>query len=314
MAGILMIMLATSLWALDTLIRYPLLAKGYSTLDIVLLEHGLLLLVVLPILWRAFARFRTLTGRQWLQFVVIGGLGSAIGSLAFTHAFSVLNPSLVILLQKLQPVVAAILAYWLLKERLSGGYFIALGLSIAGSLLMVAPSIAAMFSEGSFAYTSENIAVLLAFAAALLAVVSWGASTVFGKQLSNSGLNSQELMAGRFSVGFAVLLVISLFASSSSTAPLASPSFVVPVALMVLLSGLAGMYLYYQGLARTQSSVAALAEMFFPVAAVLLNWAVLGANLSAFELLGGAILVLGSVLAQVDARPQPAVQGELTSP
>jgi hypothetical protein len=41
---------------------------------------------------------------------VIGGVGSAIATVAFTESFQFLNPSLVILLQKMQPVVAITLA------------------------------------------------------------------------------------------------------------------------------------------------------------------------------------------------------------
>lgn len=310
MTGILMIMFATFLWALDTLIRYPLLAQGYGTLEIVLIENLILFLIALPFLWRARMKFLSLNKTQWLAFIVIGGLGSAIGNLAFTHAFSVLNPSLVILLQKLQPVVAALLAFLLLKERLGPWFLGALGMCIGGSTLMIAPGIQAMFSNGSFAYTSENIAVVVAYGATLTAVISWGAATVFGKKLSNSGLNSTDLMAGRFSIGFAFLLIISIASPGNQFSHVTEVNFIGPIVVMVVVAGLLGMYFYYQGLSRTKSSIAALAEMFFPVAAVMLNWLVLDASLNFYEISGAFVLVAGSMLAQYqDQKNTPVLKG-----
>lgn len=285
----------------------PAIGQRLWHLEIVLVENLILFLIALPFLWRARQKFFALSKTQWLAFVVIGGLGSAIGNLAFTHAFSVLNPSLVILLQKLQPVVAALLAFILLKERLGPWFLGALGLCIGGSTLMVAPGIQAMFGQGSFAYTSENIAVVIAYGATLVAVISWGAATVFGKKLSNAGLNSTDLMAGRFGIGFAFLLVISLFSSGNQFNHIPDVNFVGPVFAMVLVAGLLGMFFYYQGLSRTKSSIAALAEMFFPVAAVILNWIVLDAALTPYEMIGAAVLVGGSMLAQYQDQKSTAV-------
>ena len=75
MTRILFIMLAATLWAADTLLRYPLLAEN-STLSVVFYEH--LFLVVAMAIWLAFTgqwRFK-LTAKAWLAFIVIGVFGS----------------------------------------------------------------------------------------------------------------------------------------------------------------------------------------------------------------------------------------------
>ena len=76
MAGLLLIVGACVLWALDTLIRYPLLFSGVSAWSIVWLEHAVLVIVLsywLVPLCRHFRR--RIAGGDLLAFVVIGGLG-----------------------------------------------------------------------------------------------------------------------------------------------------------------------------------------------------------------------------------------------
>ena len=55
---------------------------------------------------------------------------------------------------------------------------------------------------------------------------------------------------------------------------------------------------------RLPARTTAIAEMFFPVAAVGINWVALDASLSALQILGAAVLLAGSTfvaLTQVDS-------------
>ena len=71
------------------------------------------------------------------------------------------------------------------------------------------------------------------------------------------------------------------------------------VVLMVLVSGLLGMALYYLGLRRTTAKTAALGEMFFPFCALGLNWLFLDASLNLTQIIGGVLLLVGSTLIQI---------------
>ena len=110
MTGILFICTACLVWAFDTLIRYPLLGKGYSAVQIIFFEHLFLSLLFIPSIYRLIKKLLSSDKDIIFSFFIIGGVGSALSTLAFTKAFSLLNPSLVILLQKLQPVVAITLS------------------------------------------------------------------------------------------------------------------------------------------------------------------------------------------------------------
>lgn len=304
MTGIAFIIGACLLWALDTLIRYPLLFGGTSAWTIVWLEH--LLLVVMLVWWlRPLIPKLFADRRSWGAFLVIGGLGSALGTVAFTHAFGLINPSVVILIQKLQPVVAVSLAAVLLGERIDRRFLGLFALCIAGSLMIAWRDIAPALSLSNWA-SGEGRAQLLGYGFTLFAVFAWGASTVFGKQLSNRGYSTVELMGGRFLAGFLVLTPCLL----AFTAPLEAfaPSVASKVLLMVLLSGLGGMALYYLGMRRLPARTTAIAEMFFPVAAVTVNWLAPGihAPLSGLQIAGACVLLAGSTLiALTQSEPPP---------
>ena len=68
---------------------------------------------------------------------------------------------------------------------------------------------------------------------------------------------------------------------------------------MVLVSGILAMYLYYQGLRRISARAATLAEMFFPFMAILVNWVFLQKSLEVVQLVGGGVLIAGSLVIQL---------------
>ena len=311
MSGVLPIFAACLLWALDTLIRYPLLFSGASAWTIVWLEHAMLVAAMLwwllPML-RGRSRdgtladegVRRLDARTLVGFVVIGGLGSGLGTVAFTQAFALVNPSVVILIQKLQPIVAVSLAALLLGERVGGRFAGWLALCLGGSLLIAWPDLAPAFEPSSWG-GRESRALLLGYGCTLFAVLAWGASTVLGKRLGNSGFSPTELMAGRFAAGFVVLTPLLFVFGEPAQA--VEPAIAGKVVLMVLISGLAALWLYYRGMQRLPARAVAVAEMAFPVAAVLVNWIALGKTLEPIQLAGAAVLLGGSTmvaLTQID--------------
>lgn len=292
MKGFLFIVAACSLWALDTLIRYPLLFSGPSAQRIVFTEHLLLVLFLLPFAWKSRGVFWRAQVAHLFWFLIIGGLGSAYATLAFTKAFTLINPSLVILLQKLQPVVAISLAHLLLGERINVTFLFWAALALFGALLISAPDI---FPNLALPNVTSN-STLLGYGLTLFAVVAWGSSTVFGKKLSGAGYDETQIMFGRFFSGFMVLLPLFYITGIELDFDFSINGRIL---LMVLISGLAGMWLYYMGLKRISARVSALAEMFFPLAAVTINWIFLGKALEPIQIFGATLLILASTMIQV---------------
>lgn len=295
MLGIAFVIGACILWAIDTLIRYPLLGQGVSAEGIVFSEHLILTLIFLPYLIKNYKKVWGAQVSHVFYFLLIGGVGSALATLSFTRAFTIINPSLVILLQKLQPLVAVSLAAVVLKEPIKKQYLIWAVLCLIGGMLISYNDIFPGLMKGDFsnALDSKN---LLGYGLTLIAVIGWGSATVFGKKISSLGYNEKDLMAGRFLFGFFCLLPFL----AGGNWPLSSVPIVWgKIVLMVALSGILGMYFYYQGLKRLPARLCALAEMFFPFCAIAVNWVFLDATLAPAQIVGGILLLIGSTVIQL---------------
>jgi len=312
-SGILPIFAACLLWAIDTLFRYPLLFSGANAWTIVWLEHAMLVGAMLwwlvPMVREGFSGRAPgrLDRRALVGFLVIGGLGSGLGTVAFTQAFALVNPSVVILIQKLQPIVAVSLAALLLGERVGPRFLGWLALCLGGSALIAWPDIVPALDPASWG-GRESQALVLGYGCTLFAVLAWGSSTVLGKRLGNDGFSVTELMAGRFAAGLLVLTPLLFVFGKPAQA--ADPEIAGKVVLMVTISGLAALWLYYQGMRRLPARAVAVAEMAFPVAAVIVNWIVLDKALAPMQILGAAVLLGGSTmvaLTQIDDSRRAAV-------
>lgn len=290
-------MVACALWALDTLIRYPLIGEGVSPLTIVFYEHLILSLVFLTVFFKSIKRVWSAKTSHYFYFFIVGGVGSALATLAFTRAFVFLNPSLVILLQKFQPVVAIALASWVLGERIKKQFVFWAAISLAGAFLI---SYEDFVSLGQSTKSVSDIlfypGAAQGYALTIFSIVGWGAATVYGKKLAVEGYTNEQIMSGRFLTGLLALAPFVAFDPQLFTHTVETYG---KISLMVFISGLLAMYLFYQGLRKISARACSLAEMFFPFMAVIVNWLFLDATLTPIQLAGGGILLLGSIIIQI---------------
>ncbi len=279
-----LVFLAAMLWATDAPFRME-LTKHLNSNFIVLAEHFVDVLLIAPILIHGFAKLKKLRVNDWLAVIFIAAGGSALASVAFTQAFRYVNPSVAILLQKLQPFVAISLAAGVLKEKLSIRYWEWAVTAIVGAYLISFPNLKPELFPGE--QFNPNI---IGVGYALLAALLWGASTVFGKYVLAS--TDFKMMTGlRFSVAFLFLFVLNVVTRSIpplSQVDLADWVFVVIISVT---SGVVAIFVYYKGLENTRASVATIAELGFPTAAVIVNWLFLDATLVPVQLLGMVVLV-----------------------
>lgn len=298
MLGIVFVIFAGILWAIDTLIRYPLLGSGVSAEKIVFVEQLFLSIIFIPLLLKDFKKFLGIKLSTFSYFIVIGVGGQAIGTLAFTKAFMLINPSLVILLQKLQPIVAISLAHILLGEKIKKEFIFWTGIALIGGFLISSVDILPGLSKLDFRVGLLSRNAIWGYTLALIAVGCWGASTVFGKKLSTQGFNEVQIMGGRFVFGL-VFMTFYLYYQFGGLSLGWGSEIYGKLLLMVLLSGLAGMYFYYKGLKLISARACAVAELFFPFSAIVINWVFLGAKLLPVQILGAALLVISSSIIQL---------------
>jgi drug/metabolite transporter (DMT)-like permease len=297
MTGILLVILACFFWGLDSLIRYPLVESGINPIHIVFYEHVILTLIFGWVLLPGIKRISELRIGDVFGFLVVGGLGSAIATVAFTQSFQFLNRSLVILLQKFQPIIAILLAALVLKEQIQKQFLIWAFVCLVGGLLVSSPDIVRFYHLmlTDFSRVTSDSA-LHGYGLVGISVVGWGAATVFGKKLSMSGFETKSIMAGRF---FTALLVLIPFVTWDRTLILPHGEDYLKLLAMVIISGALAMWFYYQGLKKISAKTTAIAEMFFPFFAIIINWIFLGKELSDIQLAGGALLILGNLVIQL---------------
>ncbi|HZS51279.1 MAG TPA: DMT family transporter [Bryobacterales bacterium] len=272
-----------SLWGTDTFFRRP-LAMSLSSAQIVLCEHLILSVVLLPVFWQARSQWRALRLSQWGAVLGIAWGGSALGTICFTEAIKLGNPTAAVFLQKTQPLFAAFLAALLLGERLQGRFWICLLFTVAGAYLVSFGESPAFFANPAVLAPGRTAAALLALGAAAL----WGSSTVFGRFALQS-VPFLTLTALRILCATPLLAAFAWLGRRQIEVHLQTRQWLY-LALMALVPGLLGLLVYYRGLRYTRASLAALAELSFPATAALLNWIFLRTRITAIQA-GGFLLV-----------------------
>ena len=284
----LFVIVAASLWAVDGIVLRPILFNLPVSL-VVFVESLIAAVLITPFMLRKFSVIRELSYKDWLSFFLVALLGGAIGTMAITKALfyvNYVNLSIVILIQKLQPVFALTLAAIFLKEKLPLKFFTYAGTAIVGAYVMT-------FGL-SFPSIDQTDKTVLATAFALLAAFSFGSSTVFSKRaLRNVSFEMGTYL--RFSISTGVMSVVSFTSGSILSINEISSNQLLIFFLIAFTTGGAAIFLYYYGLKRITASVAAICELAFPLVAVILEYFVHGNILGPVQWIGVTILLLSIV-------------------
>lgn len=259
-----MVALGAALWGTSAVMRDPLTNDlGVAPATVVFFEHLILVLVLVPWIGDAVRAWWQASGRTKAAVVIIGAGASALATTLFTTAIATgfdVNgqPDLItpIALQKLQPLIAMLLAAVILAERVRPAFWLFAVPALAGSWLLA-------FGEPFDVTLQTAQAALLAVGAATL----WASGTVLGRFVGNE-LSPTHVMVLRFLFGFVTMAVIVGVRSDSYTMPLEGFRYVVPLALIV---GLLALSLYYRGLRNTPASRATYAELAFPLTAAVVG-------------------------------------------
>jgi len=273
--------LAAVLWAIDAPFR-KFLTTDLSSTAIVLMEHILIAVLVLFLFIPRVSELKNLSGREWVSVLFIGFGGSALATVLFTQSFHYLNPTVAILLQKLQPLIAIGLATFVLGERLSKNFWMWAIVAIFGAYVISFPNL----KPTGFTWDSNMIGVVLALGAAFF----WGGSTVFGRYVLRKA-SFQMMTSLRFISALIFLFFMNIYYGTLNQITTASSKDWFYVFMTAIIAGFVSLLIYYYGLKSTKASVATLCELAFPLAAVLVNWIFLGATLSGMQIVGGLILL-----------------------
>ncbi|MTK05077.1 EamA family transporter [Micromonospora sp. CP22] len=274
-----LVAVAASFWGFSSLLREP-LSRQLPVLSVVLVEHIVLVLLVSPWLIPALRSLGRCSRRTRVGVLVIGAGSSALATTLFTAAFRLGDPITPQVLQKLQPVLALVLAAALLGERVTRRFPLFALPALVGAWLLAFPDPFGVTIGGAGA-------AALAVGAALL----WAAGTVLGRMVSHE-LSFLHVTTLRFAVG---LVALAGFAVATRTSVAVPPALLPRLVVLAAVPGLLALLLYYHALQNTPASRATLAELAFPLSAALVGITLLNGRLGPSQWVGLG-LVLGSVV------------------
>jgi drug/metabolite transporter (DMT)-like permease len=279
-----LVIVGASMWGLETLWRIRLTAKFDADI-LVFHEHWMGLLLTLPFLIRGAGALRGVSRKAAISMVASGVLGSALGTVCFTEALTLLNASLANLLLNVQPIVSVLVSWFWLGERpLPRFYPWAAVALLCGATMAWSPDAS---------QTPQRLGLGLLFIAATAAC--WGASTTFGRAAMIE-IDFKTGTALRYLVGTVATFAIAAWGGNVAErlrwSVLDTQSTLKDMAGLLIVAAITPTFLYFAGLARTRASVATFAEMAQTFASLLITWGVLGQALSARQMAAGALLLV----------------------
>ena len=201
--GTIAIGISAILWGFDGVVLTPRLFN-LDVSFVVLVLHLLPFLVMNIFLFKQYNQLKVFVRQDYITIALVALFGGAIGTMAIVKALFLVNfeqLSVVVLLQKLQPIFAIILAGILLKEKIKKQFAIWASIAVIASYFL------------TFGFNLPNISTdsntIYAALYALLAAFSFGSSTVFSKKvLMNHNFVTATFFRYMFTSIFMLIFVI----------------------------------------------------------------------------------------------------------
>lgn len=282
--GTVAIGISATLWGFDGVVLTPRL-YNLNVSYVVFMLHLFPFILMNFFLYKEYRHLKTFTRSDLITFVLISFFGGAIGTLAIVKALFLMDfnhLSVVVLLQKLQPIFAILLATTLLGEKLRQYFVIWATLAIiAGYFLTFGWALPDMHQGTETIYAS-----LLA----LLAAFSFGSSTVFSKKI----LGKFDFVTSTFyRYGFTSLIMLLIMIGFGDFSQIQTTTNInwLFIVIIGLTTGSGAIFLYYYGLRKIKAIMATISELLFPVSAVLFDYLINDSLLTPVQWIAAAAMI-----------------------
>lgn len=286
--GTIAISISAIMWGFDGVVLTPRLFN-LDVIYVVFMLHLIPFLLMNIFLFNQYKLLKTFVRQDYVTFFLVAFFGGALGTYAIVKALFLVNfqqLSVVVLLQKLQPIFAIILARILLKEKLHKNFTLWACIAIISSYFLTFGLQLPDFLTGSNTVYAALFALLAAF--------SFGSSTVFSKKIL---LNQNFITATFYRYGFTmlilffVLLITGKYTEIQSTTNENWMYFVI----IGITTGSGAIFIYYYGLRRVKAIIATISELLFPVSAILFDYLINDSLLSPVQLVSAAVMVFSII-------------------
>jgi drug/metabolite transporter (DMT)-like permease len=287
--GTIAISISAIMWGFDGVVLTPRL-YNLDVVYVVFILHLFPFLLMNIFLFKQYKHLKTFVRQDYITFFLVAFFGGAMGTYAIVKALFLVNfqqLSVVVLLQKLQPIFAIILAGILLKEKIGKHFLIWAGVAIIASYFLTFGLDKPDFSTGSNTIYAALYALLAAF--------SFGSSTVFSKKIL---LNYNFITATFYRYGFTsvIMLIFILVSGTYFEFRQTTTENWLFFILIGLTTGSGAIFIYYYGLRRVKAIIATISELLFPVSAIVFDYLINGSLLSPVQLISAAVMVFSIIM------------------
>ncbi len=263
--GAVAISIAAIMWGFDGVVLTPRLFN-LNVSFVVFILHLIPFVVMNTFLFKHYKYLKSFSRKDFATMIAIALTGGALGTLAIVKALFLVNfqeLSVVVLLQKLQPIFAIILAAFLLKERITKRFiFFAFIAIIAGYTLTFGFNLPNIQTDANTVYS-----VLYA----LLAAFCFGSSTVFSKMMLDR-YRAKTITFYRYGFTTLIMLVVVIVSGVFSQFQVATTSNWIFFVIIGLTTGSGAIFLYYYGLNQVKAIVSVIIELLFPISAIVFDY------------------------------------------
>ena len=287
--GSIFIIIAAMMWGIDGILLTPSYFIKFKFFDvnfIVFIAHAIPTVILSIFFSKQYKYLKTFTKSDYLFFILIALFGGTIGTLSIVKALELSNYtpySIVILIQKTQPIFAILLAIFLLKEKPSKNFYVVAVIALIAIYFLT-------FEFKSPVLLKQNN--LLAVLYSLLAAFSFGSSTVFGKKV----VYKFSFLTSTFYRFFFTAIITMLFVIFSETTRNTITQYtqnrnLMGLSLFIAIFGLLAILIYYNGLKYVKATIATFCELAFPITSVVTEAIIYKRFLSPIQLVAAIVLV-----------------------
>jgi drug/metabolite transporter (DMT)-like permease len=272
--GVALIAFSASAFGTLAILGHYAYAEGMDAFTILFLRFSLAAVVMAGLL--VIRREALPRGSALLRLMGMGAIGYVGQAFCYFTALKFASSGLVALLLYLYPMFVMLLSIGLLRERVTGIKWLALGLGLVGTALTVGP-------EGG-----QVIGIVLAVSAAMI----YSVYIIVGAQVLKqvSALQSSTVIFASAGVVSGGLMLIN-----GAHWPVTHTGWVV-IAGIVLLATVLPVVAFLAGLERIGPTNAAMLSTLEPMVTVLLAALLLGEALPPLSLVGGGLILLAVLL------------------
>ena len=282
------IILAAIMWGFDGVVLTPRL-YNLNVGFVVFMLHFVPFVLMNTFLFKEYKKLKKFTKADFLLLGGIAFFGGALGTLAIVNALFLVrfdHLSVIVLLQKLQPIFAIILAAIFLKEKIKRRF-------IFWGLLAIIASYFLTFGLHK-PNMGEDWPLIQAALWALVAAFSFGSATVLGKK-ALTRLPYYTTNFFRFGFTSLFMLIYILIIGQLCEFQNVTPENWMFFLIIAITTGSGAIFLFYYGLNKVTAIVSTICELFFPISAIFFDYIINKHVLSPIQWISALIMILAIV-------------------